>query len=320
MPSDRATESDTTASTPPMPTVPNATTGSCFGLRPGDRDRAAQRQLVQGAHGVGHGDAAAGDALPELVGGRRGPGRRSRGTLDGSTPSTACSVPLIMTLAASIGSALVTPGCRATAARTGRTARTARRPAGRPGAARAAGRPSARGVGRADRVLAAGAGGHRAGRAVRARAEQRHHRRWRWRPRRGRRRGRAERLAAAAAPPVASTRAAPGAGPPAPRPAQDRARGTGHHEQCAGDGHPEPPRRAGRREHRIQDTGDDRQRPSHRTGSRVPEIQGPGPCRHPEVRASGWRPALGSAVRAGERLLSSSGVVTGARQVKSRQT
>ena len=33
-PSDLATESDTTASTPPIPTVPNATTGSCSGWRP----------------------------------------------------------------------------------------------------------------------------------------------------------------------------------------------------------------------------------------------------------------------------------------------
>ena len=34
MPSDRATTSDTTASTPPMPTVPNATTRRCSGCRP----------------------------------------------------------------------------------------------------------------------------------------------------------------------------------------------------------------------------------------------------------------------------------------------
>ena len=33
-PSDRAVESDTTASTPPIPTVPNATTGSRSGWRP----------------------------------------------------------------------------------------------------------------------------------------------------------------------------------------------------------------------------------------------------------------------------------------------
>ena len=33
-PSDLATESDTTASTPPMPTVPNATTGSRSVWRP----------------------------------------------------------------------------------------------------------------------------------------------------------------------------------------------------------------------------------------------------------------------------------------------
>ena len=33
-PSDLAVESDTTASTPPMPTVPNATTGSRSGQRP----------------------------------------------------------------------------------------------------------------------------------------------------------------------------------------------------------------------------------------------------------------------------------------------
>ena len=34
MPSDRATESETTASTPPIPTVPNATTGSRSACRP----------------------------------------------------------------------------------------------------------------------------------------------------------------------------------------------------------------------------------------------------------------------------------------------
>jgi len=34
IPSDRATESETTASTPAMPTVPNATTDSCSGWRP----------------------------------------------------------------------------------------------------------------------------------------------------------------------------------------------------------------------------------------------------------------------------------------------
>ena len=33
-PSDLAVASETTASTPPIPTVPNATTGSCSGWRP----------------------------------------------------------------------------------------------------------------------------------------------------------------------------------------------------------------------------------------------------------------------------------------------
>ena len=74
IPSERATESDTTASTPPMPTVPNATTGSRCSLPAGHGDRRAEGQLVQGAHGVGHGDAAGGDALPELARGGRGRG------------------------------------------------------------------------------------------------------------------------------------------------------------------------------------------------------------------------------------------------------
>ena len=73
-PSDLAVESETTASTPPMPTVPNATTGSRCCVRPAAVTVAAQRELVQGAHGVGDRDAAVGHALPQRARGRRGPG------------------------------------------------------------------------------------------------------------------------------------------------------------------------------------------------------------------------------------------------------
>src|SRR5271156_2598653 len=58
MPSERATESETTASTPPLPPARRAGGGAGRGAR------AAERQPVQGAHGVGHGHAAAGHALP----------------------------------------------------------------------------------------------------------------------------------------------------------------------------------------------------------------------------------------------------------------
>ena len=70
--------------------------------------------------------------------------------MDGSTPRTAAYAPLILILAASIGSAAVTAGCLATAARTRRDsengATTSRSACRRP-------RSGATGPGRADRVL-----------------------------------------------------------------------------------------------------------------------------------------------------------------------
>ena len=78
---------------------------------------------------------------------------------DGSTPSTASCVPLIRTLAASIGSALVTPGCRATAVRTwpdSENGATTSRSAWR---SPRSGATFGGGSGEADRVLAAGAAG-----------------------------------------------------------------------------------------------------------------------------------------------------------------
>ena len=71
MPSERATVCETTASTPSMPTVPNPPTAQVLPLGPVHVHRAAERQLVQPAHGVGNGHRAVGHALPELIRGGR---------------------------------------------------------------------------------------------------------------------------------------------------------------------------------------------------------------------------------------------------------
>ena len=64
-PSSWAVASDITALTPPMPSVPNATTRSRFVTAPLRDDGSAKRNLVQLAHRVGHRDAAVGHALPQ---------------------------------------------------------------------------------------------------------------------------------------------------------------------------------------------------------------------------------------------------------------
>ncbi len=113
-PSARAVASDTTAFTPPMPSVPNATTGSRLRRPPGREHRAAERDLVQLAHRVGDGDAAVRHALPQGVAAPVGRAANDR-NCDGSTPTTAVAAPLTGILTASIRSACTSPGSRDTA-------------------------------------------------------------------------------------------------------------------------------------------------------------------------------------------------------------
>src|SRR5579859_3038629 len=116
IPSDRATESETTASTPPIPTVPNAITGRRSDwvpvtVTPPPSGSRSSVPIVQDT-------AMPPSATPchrrsEAAVGLAAYSRN----VEGLTPSTAVYAPLIWTLAASTGSVPVTPGSRDTAAR-----------------------------------------------------------------------------------------------------------------------------------------------------------------------------------------------------------
>src|SRR5215472_15935531 len=114
-PSARATLSDTTALTPPMPIVPNATTRSFLVVRPAATTVPPSGSLS--SLPIMYETAIPPPATPshrafEAPVGRAANERKT----DGSTPSTAVYAPLIRIRTASIRSVAVTPGSRDTAA------------------------------------------------------------------------------------------------------------------------------------------------------------------------------------------------------------
>ena len=116
IPSERATVSETTASTPPIPTVPNPATGSFIGAlasRPGAARFSGSLSSLPMVYETATPPLATFcHSRCDLAVGRAANARNA----DGSTPSIAVSLPFTRILAASTRSAATTPGSFRTAA------------------------------------------------------------------------------------------------------------------------------------------------------------------------------------------------------------